>query len=58
MPYFLATTKYINSHLKIIASRMNNFDPKKQLYLKQKGICFECNLPLFLPESNFENNLT
>jgi hypothetical protein len=58
LPYYFATTNYINSHLKILASRMNSFDYKKQLYLKQKGICPECNSPLFLQEFNSENNLT
>ena len=51
-PYYLNISKFFALHTSILQLRNFSLDYKKLLFIRQNGICPECNLHLALPEIN------
>ena len=50
IPYYIDPHGYTNSKINITKSRMSNYNYKRLLFIKQRGLCSYCTTPLVLTE--------
>lgn len=57
-PYYLIKNKFALNSARLLKRKINSFNFKKQLYVKQKSICPQCKLVLInSPKNNFLQNI-